>query len=191
MNLALKRLAWQIYLVCLDDIVIWSTSLEDHLNRLRAVFERLKEAQLKLKPAKCVFLQRQFSFLGHVVSSEGIHTDLEKTRSVREWPSPKNVSELRSFLGLLSYYRRFFHNFAVKAEPLLRVTRTTSRFQWKEEKENAFSELKSTLVQPTVLAYPNFGAGGGLFILDTDAGSGYGIVAELELNGVEPFIDQK
>ena len=103
MNLALPGLTWRECLVYLDDIIIMSGTFDEHLSRLRSVFERLRDAGLRLKSSKCVFLQRQVSFLGHVVSAEGIQTDPEKIAAVRDWPTPTSISELKGFLGLVTY----------------------------------------------------------------------------------------
>ena len=85
-----------------------SSTFEEHLSRLRSVFKRLREAGLKLKPQKCAFLQQKVSFLGHVVSAEGIHTDPEKTSAICDWPTPTNASELKGFLGFVTYYRQIY-----------------------------------------------------------------------------------
>ena len=191
MNLVLKGLAWKECLVYLDDIIIWSHSYEEHLDRLQSVFDRLRAANLKLKPTKCFFLQRFVKFLGHVVSPDGIHTDPEKTKAVNDWPQPKNVTELRGFVGLASYYRRFVPEFSKRAEPLLRLTKKNTEFTWGKEQELAFHDLKTCLVNPPVLAYPNFDAEGGQFILDTDASTGQGIGAVLsqcQTDGTERVI---
>ena len=179
MNLALKGLTWKYCLVYIDDIIVWSTSFEDHLERLRAVFNRIKAASVKLKPTKCHFLRKSVAFLGHVVSEEGISANPEKTRAVREWPRPANITELRSFLGLASYYRRFVDKFAVIAAPLYRLCKKGVSFCWKEPEEKAFTDLKQCLITAPILAYPDFSEGSGEFILDTDASTKVGIGAVL------------
>jgi hypothetical protein len=103
MDVIMTGLHLEICLVYLDDIVVFGSSANEHLQRLEMVFQRLLQAGLKLKPEKCKFFQRSVSFLGHVISDQGIGTDPEKTRAVAEWPTPATVSELRSFLGLASY----------------------------------------------------------------------------------------
>ena len=191
MNLALKGIAWKDCLVYLDDIIIWSSTFDEHLRQLRAVFERLRAAKVKLKKKKCSFLQRSIKFLGHVVSAKGIQTDPDKTKAVQEWPTPKDVAELRSFLGLCSYYRRFINNFAVITEPLRRLLQKGTEFAWKEQQERAFQELKNCLVTPPVLAYPNFGPSAGEFVLDTDASTEKGIgavLSQLQEDGTEKVI---
>ena len=179
MNLALSGLTWTHCLVYLDDIIIWAPTFEDHICRLRLVFDRIRAAGLKLKPTKCRFLRKEVAFLGHVVSSDGIKTDPEKVKAVKTWPVPLNVKELQSFLGLASYYMKFILGFSIIAEPLYQLCRKTVSFSWLKEQQSAFEELKDRLVSAPVLAYPDFGPEAGSFILDTDASQYQGIGAVL------------
>ena len=110
MEKVLFGLTWKICLVYLDDIIIFSRSFEEHVENLKEVFERLKEANLKLSPKKCHFFKKQVKFLGHIVSENGVSTDPSKIQAVKDWPVPKNVKEVRSFVGLTSYYRKFISN---------------------------------------------------------------------------------
>ena len=110
------HLNWCI--IYLDDIIVFSRTSERHLHRLKAVFEKLRAAGLKLKPSKCEFFKQEIKYLGHVVSAEGVSTDPDKIKSVTEWPQPTTVTEVRSFLGFGSYYRRFIPNFSKIAKPL-------------------------------------------------------------------------
>ena len=119
-----------------------------------------------MKPNKCHLLQQQVTFLGHVVSKEGIQTDPEKIRMVSEWPTPSSLRDARSFVGLCAYYRRFVPDFAPVARPLHALTKKGMRFQWSIECDNAFRELKRCLTEAPVLALPN---DRDLYILDTDA----------------------
>ena len=130
------------------------------------VFRRLLQAGLKLKPEKCVLLQKSVKFLGHVVSKDGVSTDPDKTRAVADWPVPTSVSEVRSFLGLCSYYRRFVKDFATIAAPLNALTRKNARFVWSSDAQSSFEALKVALTSPPVLAMPQ---DQGEFIVDTDA----------------------
>ena len=104
-------LPWDLHLnwciIYLDDIIIFSKTPEEHIERLRGVFEKLLKAGLKLKPSKCEFFKNQISYLGHVVSAKGVATDPKKIEAVRNWPVPKTVTQVRSFLGFTNYYRRF------------------------------------------------------------------------------------
>ena len=153
----------------LDDIIIWAPTFEDHIYRLRLVFDRIRAAGLKLKPSKCRFLRKEVVFLGHVVSSDGINIDPKKVKAVETWPVPLNVKELQRFLGLASYYRKFTLGFSIIAEPLYHLCRNTVSFSRQQEQQAAFEELKGHLISAPVLAYPNFSAEAGSFILDTDA----------------------
>ena len=123
MQRILHGLDWQICLVYIDEVIIFSPSFEEHLSRLTAVFGRLRDANLKLKPSKCHFARTSVDFLGFVVSSEGILPDPSKLDAVRTFPVPKSVKDVRSFLGLCNYYRRFVKDFAKIASPLNRLTR--------------------------------------------------------------------
>ena len=110
------HLNWCI--IYLDDIIVFSRTPEEHLHRLKAVFNKLEAADLKLKLSKCDLFKQQINYLGHVVSKEGVSTDPEKIKAVTEWPQPTTVTEVRSFLGFVSYYRRFIPNFSNVAKPL-------------------------------------------------------------------------
>ena len=129
----------------IDDIIIHGTTFEIHLLNLRRVFQRLRDAQLKLKPEKCKFACQQVHFLGHIVSDKGLATDPDKTLKVKEWPVPKSVSELPSFLGLASYSRRFVQGFAQIARPLNRLLEKRE-WRWTAECDEALERLKDKLV---------------------------------------------
>jgi hypothetical protein len=135
------------------------------------VFDRLSSAGLKLKCKKCKLFRREVLYLGHIVSKDGVRTDPEKTRKVREWPRPKKVSQLRSFLGLCSYYRRFVVKFGEIAAPLHHLTKKQVPWLWTTDCESAFEILKGKLCSTPVLVYPDPCKD---FILDTDA-SGHSI----------------
>jgi hypothetical protein len=117
MDMVLSGLTWIGALVFLDDVIIFSRTFQDHMNRLTAVLERLAGANLKVHPHKCSLLQHQMTFLDHVVSADGIATDPEKIRAVKEWEAPRSISEMRCFAGLCFYYRKFIPGFAQKAAP--------------------------------------------------------------------------
>ena len=117
----------------------------------------------------------EVSFLGHIISASGIKTNQKKTESVKNWPTPKSVKQVRSFLGLCSYYRSFVQNFATIAKPLHRLTESNSDFKWSDSCEAAFQSLKQALVRAPILAYP---MSEGEYVLDTDA-SGVGVGAVL------------
>ena len=155
-----------ILIVYLDDIVIYSSSFEQGLERLELVFTRLRTANLKLKAKKCNLFKKEVIFLGHKISEKGIETDPAKVEAVQNWPTPTNVTELRSFVGLCSYYRRFIKGFAEVARPLHKLTQKNQTFVWSPDCVKAFETLKSHLTSTPILAYPDSSA---KFILDTDA----------------------
>ena len=191
MNLALNQVTWTHCLVYLDDIIIWASSFEEHLRRLRLVSDRIKTAGLKLKPIKCQFLKGEVSFLWHVISSEGIKTDPGKVETVRTWPTPVDIKELQSFLGLASYCKRFISGFSIIAEPLYKLARKGVSFQWQMERESAFNDLKYRLTIAPVLVYPDFSPDAGFFVLDTDASQHLGIgavLSQLQPDGTECVI---
>ena len=154
-------------LIYLDDIIVFSTSFADYLTRLEAVFQCLQQAGLKLKPSKCHFARKEVQYLGHIVSAEGIKPNPAKTTAVSTYPVPQNVHELRQFLGLANYYRRFVKNYSQIAEPLHQLTRKTAKgYQWTPSCQKTFVELKHRLTTPPILNYPDFSQE---FILHTDA----------------------
>ena len=171
MERILKGLQWNTCLVYLDDVIVYAGEFDQALGRLDEVFRRLGSAGLKLNPQKCNLFQEEVSYLGHVVSKEGVGTDPEKTRAIESWPEPKNVSQLRSFLGTCSYYRRFIGGYANIAKPLHILTEKNRVFSWNEDAQEAFEKLKTALVTSPILAYPDPES---MFILDTDA-SDHGI----------------
>ena len=186
MERILAGLQWQICLIYIDDIIIFSRTLDDHISQIQTIFQRLRDAGLKLKPKKCFLFRPKVKYLGHVVSNEGIETDPDKISAVKDWPVPDNLTDVRSFVGLCSYYRRFIPDFATIAKPLLVLTEKNSPFKWGSEQENSWLQLKEKLVSSPILAYPDRDA---TFVLDTDA-SNYGIGAVLSqtIDGQEKVI---
>ena len=154
MELALTGLHWSICLVYLDDIIIYSRTVSEHLQHLQEVLQRLRAAGLKLKPSKCYLLQKSVHYLGHIISECGIKTDPQKTRCIEEWPIPTCVGELRQFLGLATYYRKFVKNFAQVAAPLHRLTERNKVWTWAKECNMAFITLKEKLTSAPILAFP-------------------------------------
>jgi len=114
----------------------------------------LSESNLTLKPSKCVFAHKELKYFGHVISTEGVAVDPEKTAAIRNFPVPRNVKGVRSFLGLAGCYRRFIKDFFTIAEPLTRLTKARTEFKWTDEQEMAFQQLKNKLIAAPILAYP-------------------------------------
>ena len=152
--------------VYIDDILVFSETFEDHLVHLKAVIERISAAGLKLKPSKCKFIRQTVEFLGHVLTPMGIRPNPDRVGAVQNFPRPKSVREVRQFLGLASYYRRFVKGFATLAQPLHSLTKANSRFNWTIDCQSAFDALKTMLLMSPVLSFPDFSRG---FILETDA----------------------
>lgn len=185
-ELVLRGLRWEKCLCYLDDIIVFGKSFDQALENLKLVFDRLKASNLTLKPSKCVLFQKEVPFLGHIVSDKGIQCDPSKLDKVRDWPVPKNVSDVRSFLGLAGYYRRFIPEFSTIATPLTYLTRKGKKFCWTIDCQNSFENLKKLLCSAPILAYPDSTAE---FILDTDASmSGIGAVLSQNQNGEEKVI---
>ena len=187
MDLVLAGLLWSHCLVYVDDVIVLGKDFSDHISNLNAVFQRLREANLRLKPSKCSFLQRKVCYLGHIVSSEGISTDPAKTDKVRNWPCPTNVKEVQQFLGFSNYYRKFIKNFATIAKPLYQITERKGTFKWTAACQEAFDTLRIQLSTAPMLAYPDYTRP---FILDTDAsdvGMG-GVLSQVGEDGYERVI---
>ncbi|KAL6420403.1 hypothetical protein ACFW04_014530 [Cataglyphis niger] len=162
-------------LVYLDDIVIYRSSLKDHNKRFKEVLQRLRENNLKLQPDKCEFLRKEVIYLGHIISENGISPDPSKLTAIKEFPTPKKVKDVQSFIGLAGYYRKFMEDFSKIAKPLTKLTKKTEKFEWTTEQQNAFEILKEKLMTAPVLRFPNFNQE---FTVTTDA-SDYAIGAVL------------
>ena len=121
MQSCLGNLHLQYCIIYLDDIIVFSKTPEEHLTRLQAVFEKLKKAELKLKPSKCEFFKQELTYLGHVVSNNGIQNDSKKVKAICKWPMPTEVTEIQSFLGLTNYYQRFIKKYVQVAKPLCKL----------------------------------------------------------------------
>ena len=152
--------------VYIDDVLVFSRTWEEHLQHVRAVLGRLQEAKLKLKAVKCRFGRAEVEYLGHIITPQGLKTNPRLVLAVKQFPTPRNVREVRQFLGLSSYYRRFIPSFAKCAQPLHNLTRQGVQFKWCTECQQAFEFLKQRLIEAPVLAYPSFSKE---FVLETDA----------------------
>ncbi|CAL5371561.1 unnamed protein product [Camellia sinensis] len=146
----------QFVVVYLDDIVIYSESLEDHLSHLRKVFSRLREHQLYVKKEKCEFAQREIKFLGHVICKGHVKMDNRKVHAITDWQAPSKVTELRSFLGLANYYRKFIEGYSKKAAPLTDLLKKDRPWKWDESCQAAFDKLKVAVASEPVLRLPDF-----------------------------------
>jgi hypothetical protein len=153
----LTGLQWEIAVLYLEDIVVYGKSFKDHLLNLEKVFEKLLDAGLKLKPKKCHLMQKEISFLGHIVSKEGVRTDPVKVSAIKEMQRPKNVTQVCSFVGLASYYRKFIQGFSKIAKPFFDLTKKDNKFMWNQNCEDSFRELKMRLMSAPDLAFPQVG----------------------------------
>ena len=138
-------------MVFIDDILVYSKGAQEHEQHLRIVMETLREKKLYAKLSKCDFWLNKVSFLGHIVSAEGIRVDLKKIEAIVNWKPPRNVTEVRSFLRLTGYYRRFVKGFSVIASLLTKLLRKGVKFEWTNNYQNSFEQLKEMLVEAPVL----------------------------------------
>ena len=172
-----------------DDVILHGKTFDEVLSALDEALSRFQEAGLTLNLAKCQFFKPHVTFLGHVVSRDGMSTDPEKVAKVRDWPQPRTKKELLSFLGLCSYFKKYVGGFAVIASPLFDLTRKEVSFQWSSRADEAFLRLKRALCDAPVVGFPRFGAGAGMFTLDCDASNeGIGAVLLQEQDGVQRVI---
>ena len=168
MQIVLSGLEWKSCFAYIDDVLVASTSFEEHLKHLQEVLTRFHDAGLRLKPGKCQLLREEVPYLGYVISTKGIKPDPSKTEKIRNYPTPQDATTVRQFLGLSSYYRRFVPGFAQVAAPLYQLTKKNVQFEWTTDCEASFAKLKELLVSAPILGYPRFGEGCS-FILETDA----------------------
>ena len=159
MNRVFRPYLDQFVIVFINEILIYSRSKEEHEDHLRSVLQTLREHQLYAKFSKCEFWLEQVTFLGHVVSRDGIMVDPQKVEAVLHWERPKTATEIRSFLGLAGYYRRFIQDFSRIAAPMTRLTQKAVKFVWSDRCEDSFQKLNECLTSAPVLVLPS-GSGG-------------------------------
>ena len=179
MERVLDGLQWDICLIYVDDILIFAKTFDELLKRMQLIFNRLRQAELKLKPSKCSFAHREIKYLGHVINEKGIAVDPKKIEAIEKMKTPQNPKEVRSFLGLTGYYRRFVKDYAKIASPLTNLTHQDVTYDWTSDCEKAFNQLKTKLMSAPILLYPDFEKA---FTLMTDA-SGVGLGAVLSQQG--------
>ncbi|GFS49794.1 retrovirus-related Pol polyprotein from transposon 412 [Trichonephila clavipes] len=178
--------SYEACLVYIDDIIIVGRSFEEHQKNIGRVLQKLKEANLKLSPSKFHLFRREITYLGHIISAEGVRTDPDKISAVKNWNCPTDVHQLQSFLGLCTYYRKFVKNFSTIARPLHKLFEAKQKFIWTVDCNNAFNKLKDALTSAPILAYPEIGK---QFILNTDAShESIGAVLSQEIDGQERAI---
>ena len=192
MNTIFEREINSFILVYLDDILIYSCSIEEHWDHLRIALDRLRRAKLYGRLHKCEFLKDKVDYLGFEVSQDGIHASPEKVKAVLDWPRLQSVHDIRSFLGLASYYRKFIKGFSQLAKPLTDLTREKIAWRWGDAEANSFTALKVAMSTAPVFRLPDFEK---QFVVTTDA-SDVAVGAILEQNlgsGLQPiaFASQK
>ena len=166
MNNVLTGLQGLYCFVYLDDIVIYANSIQNHEEKLKAVFQRLKDNNLKIQPDKCEFMRKEVAYLGHIISEKGVSPNPEKTEVIKNFPVPRNPKEIKSFLGLIGYYHKFIPQFSKISKPLTGLLKKDKPFIWSEEQQTAFETLRDILLSPIILQYPDFTKD---FIVTTDA----------------------
>ncbi len=186
MEHVLREVRGKCCMVYIDDIVIYSKTMAEHLQHLHQVFTCLHKAGLTLNLKKCNFIQRSLAFLGHIVSDEGIKTDPAKISAVKSFPVPQSIKDVQRFLGLAGWYHRFIPHFSEKAAPLHALKQKNSTWIWTEQCQCAFDTIKQDLVQDPVLIAPDFSKS---FRVQTDASDiGLGAVLTQESSGEEHVI---
>jgi hypothetical protein len=155
MNLVFMPELDKFMVVFIDDILIYSKNEEEHAQHLRIILTRLREHQLYAKFNKCAFWLEEIQFLGHVLSANGIAVDPSKVKYILEWKPPTNVHQVRSFLGLVGYYRRFIWDFSKLMKPTTSLLKNDTKFNWSSRCNEAFKQLKVSLTTAPVLAQPD------------------------------------
>jgi hypothetical protein len=178
MNSVFKEYLRKFVLVFFDDILVYNPILSSHVEHLELVLQVLRINTLYAKQSKCAFGAEKVEYLGHVITREGVSTDHSKIEAMQSWPQPTNIKQLRGFLGLTGYYRRFVKGYALISQPLTKLLKKNS-FKWSTEAQAAFERLKQAMVQAPVLKLPNFNE---IFTIETDA-SLEGIGAVLQQGG--------
>lgn len=174
MDRLLSGLEYRIALAYLDDIIVFGKDAYECVCRLRIVFQRIREAGLKLKAKKCELFRKEILYLGYIISAEGIKTDPKKVEAIRAWQTPRTPRQVQVFLGTMNYYNRFIKDFSETARPLYALTKLTKvkgKYIWTPECEEAYQTLRQKLMEAPIMSYPR---DTGLWVLDTDA-SGYAI----------------
>src|SRR5919197_1410394 len=187
MNHIMREFLEKFVLVYIDDVIIYSETFEEHIEHLKQVFEKLRESNLMVKLKKCEFGKQEITFLGHVIGKNGIKPDPAKVEKIKNLKEPTNLRELRSVLGLCSYYRKFVKNFSKIVKPMTKLLGKDEKYVWGESQQKAFETMKEILTSEPVLKHPIFGEP---FILITDASQeGLGaVLAQKDDDGKEAVI---
>ena len=155
MNLLLGEMQYKRAMVYVDDCLLFSKTFSDHITNLTELLEKLKSAKLKLKPSKCSLLKSQVTYLGHIITEQGIIPSPKKIQAVADFGTPTNPKQVKQWLGLTGYFRRFVADYATIAAPLTELTKPSCRFKWTNVENESFLTLKARLMNPPILAHPN------------------------------------
>lgn len=185
MDKVLRGLTFKSCLCYLDDVLICSDTFEQHIKDLNDVFGRFRSAGLKLGPRKCSFAQESCVFLGHLISKDGIRPPPDRVKAIQEYPQPTNIKELRRLLGLFNWFRKYIPNYSVKISPLTKLLKKGQNFQWRAEQSVAFDNLKQSLLNSQVLAFPKFDLPFRLAVDTSSRGIGYMLYQIHNDNGKE------
>jgi hypothetical protein len=184
MNVIFGKYKRRFILVFMDDILVFSKTLEEHIEHLHIIFPTLLEHKLYIKFSKCTFAQQQLSYLGHIISQHGVSTDPNMTAAMVNWPTPLNFTKLGGFLGLTWYYRKFVRNYGSMVRPLTNLLHH-KKFSWDQSAQRAFEQLKEAMTTTPVLAFPDFTKE---FVIETDAcETGIGAVLSQESHPIAYF----
>jgi len=188
MDVVFQPYLGKFVVVYIDDVAVFSKTREEHLQHLRIVFETMRKHKVFAKRRKCFFMQKKIPYLGHYISKEGIETDPKKIEAVKNWPIPTSVKQVRHFMGLAGYYRKFIRGFADLARPLTELTKETVPYEWTPHCQQAFDKLKEALMSAPILQTPNYDKD---FVVTTDA-SNFAIGGVLAQDGLPvAFYSQK
>jgi len=182
MDLILSGLKWKSCMVNTGDVLVFAADFDQMMSRLREVLKRLNDGGMKLRLEKCKFCESEVTYLGHTLSAAGIKPDMNKLKAVQGLPIPRKAKDVKSFLGLFSYYRKFIPGCSQICQPLIKLLSKDVKFIWMAEQQEAFGKLKNLLTNPLVLAHPDFSK---KFYVYTDAsyeGIG-GILSQIGLDG--------
>ena len=186
MEFVLSSYQWHICLIYLDDVLVFGSNFDEHMDRVDQVLDRITQAGLKLRPEKCQLLQCSVNFLGHTISSEGVLPNPDNLAKIKQWPVPTTQTEIRQILGLGSYYRRFIRNYSDLVRPMTLLTHKNTPFVWSDACMESFETLKQKLMGSEIMAYPR---NEGQYILDTDASDTQisGVLSQVQ-DGIERVI---
>ena len=148
-------LANRIVLIYLDDLLVSSKNFDEHISHLQQIFDRLRAVNLKLHPKKCRFAIESVKYLGHIINSQGLSADPGRCAVLKDWPTPKNVKDVKAFLGSSGYYRRYIPRYSIRSAALRELTAKDKKFEWTKAQQDSFDDLKNALTTPPILRFAN------------------------------------